>query len=326
MNKSASVPTLLAGIQGINLNLLRYLLVLVQECSVSRAADRVYVTQPAMSAALKRLRETFHDPILVRSGQVMTPTPRAKEIASAVDQMLQSVSALAVDQAEFNPRESQQRFTLMCSDYVQFSILSRLCQLLAQHSPHIDLTVRPANPDKIEPWMESGQVDLGIGYVPDPPANLRARLLFDDEQACLVRKGHPVIRRRFTPELYAGMTHVAISPGGTGFYGARIDHALRSLGIKRRIGLTLPSFLAIPYVVASTDFIATVPMAIAQHFTRMLPLQILPTPVRLPAFEISMYWHQRVHADPGNVWLRTQVIQAVHHLRTSKVASALSPP
>ena len=115
--KRSSIPDgRLAGIEGINLNLLRYLLVLVQERSVSRAADRVYVTQPAMSAALKRLREAFHDPILVRAGQVTTPTPRAKEIAAAVDQMLQSVNLLALDRADFDPATAQQRFTLMCSD------------------------------------------------------------------------------------------------------------------------------------------------------------------------------------------------------------------
>ncbi|NBQ85980.1 MAG: LysR family transcriptional regulator [Betaproteobacteria bacterium] len=326
MAKFTPTESTLAGLEGLNLNLLRYLLVLVQEGSVSKAADRVYVTQPAMSAALKRLRDAFGDPILVRSGQVMAPTPRAKEIAAAVDQMLQSVNAIALDSTEFNPGTSQQRFTLMCSDYVQFAILSRLSQLLVENAPGVDLAVRPANPEKIEAWMESGQVDIGIGYVPDPPVNLRARLLFGDEQACLVRKGHPVTRRRFTPELYAGMTHVAISPGGAGFYGARIDHALRSLGIKRRIGLTLPSFLAIPYVVASTDFIATIPVGIAQHFTRILPLQVLAAPVRLPAFEISMYWHQRVHADPGNVWLRKQIVLAARQLQSSKAGSAVSPP
>jgi len=251
----------------------------------------------------------------------MTPTPRAKEIAAAVDQMLQSVNVLALVRADFEPANAQQRFTLMCSDYIQFSILSRLCKLLVEHAPGIDLSVRPANPDKIEPWMESGQVDLGIGYVPDPPPSLRARLLFGDEQVCLVRKGHPVLRRKFTPELYAGMTHVAISPGGAGYYGARIDHALKSLNIKRRIGLTLPSFLAIPYVVASTDFIATIPVGIARHFARTLPLEVLPTPMRLPAFEISMYWHQRTHVDQGHAWLRNQVVEAVKQLQAARASS-----
>lgn len=310
-----------------DLNLLRYLVVLVQERSVTRAADRVRVTQPAMSAALKRLRDTFKDPILVRSGQQMVATPRAQEMAAAVEPMLHAVHALTQPLADFDPAVSRRGFTLMGSDYVQFALLGRLCARLAAAAPGVDLTVRPANPDKVLPWMESGQVDLGIGYIPAPPENLRTRLLFGEEQVCLVRSGHPVTRRAFTPELYAGMVHVAISPGGAGFYGARIDHALRSLGIRRRIGLTLPSFLAIPYVVASTDYVATVPVRIARHFSGLLPLAVLPTPVQLPAFEISMHWHERVHADQGNVWLRQQVVQAAEQLaRDSPQAASMAAP
>lgn len=295
----------------MDLNLLRYLVVLVQECSVSRAADRVFVTQPAMSAALKRLREAFSDPILVRSGQTMSATPRARELIATVEPMLLTVHGLTLRQPAFEPRRSRHSFTVMCSDYVQFAILRRLVRLLSEEAPGVELVVRPANPGKAQAWMESGQVDLGIGYLPAPPESLRARLLFGEDQVCLVRKGHPVLRRTFTPELYADMTHVGISPGGAGIYGATIDRTLRSLGIRRRVGLTLPSFLAVPYVVSATDHIATVPLRIARHFSRFLPLELLPTPMRLPAFEISMHWHERVHQDMANIWLRKQVVAAV---------------
>lgn len=299
---------------GMDLNLLRYLVVLVQECSVSRAADRVFITQPAMSAALKRLREVFSDPILVRSGQTMSATPRARELIATVEPMLQSVHGLTQRQPVFDPPRARHSFTVMGSDFVQFALFARLVRLLAKEAPGVEMVVRPANPGKVQAWMESGQVDLGIGYLPAPPESLRAKLLFGEEQVCLVRKGHPVLRRSFTPAVYGEMTHVAISPGGAGIYGATIDHALRSLGIRRRVGLTLPSFLAIPYVVAATDHIATVPLRIARHFSRFLPLEILAAPMRLPAFEISMYWHERVHLDPANVWLRRQVVAAADHL------------
>jgi DNA-binding transcriptional LysR family regulator len=314
MNKGSDERRADPAAFGMDLNLLRYLVVLVQECSVSRAADRVYVTQPAMSAALKRLREVFNDPILVRSGQTMSATPRARELIATVEPMLQSVHGLTLLQSAFEPGRSRRSFTVMCSDYVQFAVLSRLVQLISNDAPSVELTVRPANPRKVQIWMESGQVDLGIGYLPTPPESLRARLLFGEEQVCLVRKGHPILRRDFTPALYAEMTHVAISPGGAGIYGATIDNALRSLGIRRRVGLTLPSFLAIPYVVAATDHIATVPLRIARHFCRFLPLEVLAAPMLLPAFEISMYWHERVHMDLANVWLRKQVVSAADHL------------
>ena len=302
----------------MDLNLLRYLVVLVQECSVSRAADRVLVTQPAMSAALKRLREAFSDPILVRSGQTMSATPRARELITTVEPMLLAVHGLTLRQPVFEPRRARHSFTVMCSDYVQFAILRRLVRQLSEEAPGVELVVRPANPRKAQVWMESGQVDLGIGYLPAPPESLRARLLFGEDQVCLVRKGHHVLRRKFTPELYADMTHVAISPGGAGIYGATIDHTLRSLGIRRRVGLTLPSFLAVPYVVAATDHVATVPLSIARHFSSFLPLESLPAPVRLPAFEISMHWHERVHLDAANVWLREQVVVAADQLARSE--------
>jgi DNA-binding transcriptional LysR family regulator len=324
MNRSSDSRRTDPAAFGMDLNLLRYLVVLVQECSVSRAADRVFVTQPAMSAALKRLREAFNDPILVRSGQTMSATPRARELIATVEPMLLAVHGLTLRQPAFEPRRSRHSFTVMCSDYVQFAILRRLVRLLSQEAPGVELVVRPANPRKAQTWMESGQVDLGIGYLPAPPESLRARLLFGEDQVCLVRKGHPVLRREFTPELYGDMTHIAISPGGAGIYGATIDHTLRSLGIRRRVGLTLPSFLAVPYVVAATDHVATVPLCIARHFSGVLPLQLLPTPVRLPAFEISMHWHERVHQDTANVWFRQQVVAAVDQLANPQADAALA--
>lgn len=294
----------------LDLNLLRYLVVLVQERSVSRTANKMLVTQPAVSAALKRLRVAFEDPILVRSGQSMQATPRAIEMASVLEPMLSSIQAMAQEQKKFDPARSHMVFTLTCSDYVQFTMMSTLTDSVRRTAPDISLVVKPANPEKITHWMESGQVDLGIGYLPDPPEHLRVRLLFGEDQVCLIRKSHPALKRSWTKKLYSELTHVAISPGGAGIYGARIDHALKSEGVKRRIGLTLPSFLAIPYVVAKTDYVATVPATIARHFSSFLPLTSIQLPLALPAFEISMYWHERVHADVAHKWLRQQVMAA----------------
>lgn len=292
----------------LDLNLLRYLVVLVQERSVSRTANKMLVTQPAVSAALKRLRMTFDDPILVRSGQSMQATPRAIEMASVLEPMLFSIEEMAQDQKKFDPAHSHMVFTLTCSDYVQFTLMSILTNAIRCSAPDISLVIKPANPEKIAHWMESGQVDLGIGYLPNPPEHLRSRMLWREEQVCLIRKNHPALRRDWTKKLYSELTHVAISPGGAGIYGARIDHALKSEGVKRQISLTLPSFLAIPYVVAKTDYVATVPATIARHFSSFLPLTSINLPLALPAFEISMYWHERVHADVAQKWLRQQVM------------------
>jgi len=298
----------------LDLNLLRYLTVLVQEASVSRSAERLKVTQPAVSAALKRLRLAFGDPLLVRSGQVMSPTPRALELAGRIAPMLADVSEMVERRPAFEPQRARRGFTLMGSDYVQFFVLPRLCARLERSAPHLTIAQRPANPRMVEPWMESGQVDLGIGYLDHPAPALRSRLLFADAQVCVVRQHHPALASGLTLDEYASHSHVAVSPGGAGIYGARIDALLKSHGIRRRVALTLPSFLAMLYVVARTDYLATVPGRFACYFAALLPLAIVEPPLRLPAFEISLFWHERVHHDPPNVWLRDEVVTAVADL------------
>ena len=300
----------------LDLNLLRYLVTLVELGSVSRTADQLGVTQPAVSAALKRLRERFRDPIVVRSGQAMAPTPHALALAREIAPMLATVQQLARGKTPFDPARAQRSFTLMGSDYVQFFVLPRLCAQLEARGADVVLDHRPANPGKVAPWMESGQVDLGIGYLLEPPPSLRSRLLLSDRQVCLLRQGHPAQQEDFTLERYAALSHVAVSPGGAGIYGRRIDALLKTQGVRRNVVLTVPSFLAVPYVVARTDYIATVPSRFAQYFADLLPLHVLAPPIPLPAFEMSMFWHERVHHDLANSWLRQEVVRATADLAT----------
>lgn len=306
----------------LDLNLLRYLVALVQEGGVSRTALRLGVTQPAVSAALKRLRGAFDDPILVRSGQSMSPTPRAIEMVERLMPMLASVGDMLEGRDAFEPARSRRTFTLMGSDYVQFFLLPRLCERLEQQGAQVALGHRPANPGKVHAWMESGEVDLGVGYLSAPPPGLRSRLLFSDEQVCLMRRGHPALSSAFTVDRFAALPHVLISPGGAGIYGQRIDALLKSLGIRRRVVLTLPSFLAMPYVVARTDVIATVPSRLARYFCEVLPLAMCPPPLELPAFEMSLFWHERVHSDPAQRWLRAEVLAAGRGVWNDELAAA----
>ena len=309
----------------LDLNLLRYLVVLVQEKSVSRTAERLHVTQPAVSAAIKRLRLTYNDPILVRSGQTMQPTPRAFDMARLIEPMLKRAYEMTQEQ-HFEPSKSQMSFSLICSDYVQFAMISNLTDLIQRAAAGISIDVKPANPERIASWMESGLVDLGVGYLPNPLESWRTKLLFREEQVCLIKRNHTALKREWNANLYCDLTHVAISPGGAGIYGASLYQALKSEGLKRRIGLTLPSFLAIPYVVAKTGFVATVPLTIAKHFSSFLPLTYLSLPIKLPAFEISMYWHERVHMDLAHKWLRQQVeVVAETHNKLTRAEPTRKP-
>jgi DNA-binding transcriptional LysR family regulator len=246
----------------------------------------------------------------------MAPTPHALALAREIAPMLATVQQLARGKTPFDPARAQRSFTLMGSDYVQFFVLPRLCAQLEARGADVVLDHRPANPGKVAPWMESGQVDLGIGYLLEPPPSLRSRLLLSDRQVCLLRQGHPAQQEDFTLERYAALSHVAVSPGGAGIYGRRIDALLKTQGVRRNVVLTVPSFLAVPYVVARTDYIATVPSRFAQYFADLLPLRVLAPPIPLPAFEMSMFWHERVHHDLANSWLRQEVVRATADLAT----------
>lgn len=298
-----------------DLNLLRHLRCLVEEASVSRAAEYMGVTQPAMSASLRRLRATFADPILVRSGRGMTPTPRAIEMAAVVAPLLDTAMALRTGNAPFSPATSRRSFTLMGSDYVEFAFLPKLCSRIERLAPGISLIQRPANPREAPSWMQSGQVDLGIGLLDNPPPTLRTRAFMSDDLVCVVRKGHAATRGSFTAAAYAAASHVVVAPGGAGYLGRPIEEALHALGLSRRIALMLPSYLAVPYVVASTHYVATVPRRVAQTYAAHHQLQMIEPPVRLPAFRLAMFWHERVEADLGNRWLRRQLLEVAGEFR-----------
>jgi DNA-binding transcriptional LysR family regulator len=245
----------------------------------------------------------------------MTPTVRATEIAAVATPMLDAAASLLNERGPFYPAKSQRTFTLIGSDYIEFAFLPLLCCRLEREAPSIAITQRPANPSEAAAWMQSGQVDLGIGSLDNPPPTLKTCTLFSDEQVCVVRKGHPAARAKFPATDYASLGHIAVAPGGAGFLGKPIDAMLQSLGLSRRVAVMVPSFLAVPYVVASTDYVATVPRRIAQKYSAMVQLQLLDPPVRLPAFKIGLFWHERVDADPANRWLRRQVVEVATEFR-----------
>lgn len=299
----------------LDLNLLRYLRCLVEEASVSRAAHRMGVTQPAMSACLRRMRAAFGDPILVRSGRAMIPTPRSLEMALIAASLLDTVTRMQDAAGPFQPATAQRSFTLIGSDYVEFAFLPALCRRVQESAPGVALLQRPANPAEAASWMQSGQVDLGIGSLDAPPPALRTRTLLNDDLVCVLRAGHPALRGRLDAEAYAGLAHVVVAPGGIGYLGRPVDEALRSLGLARRVALTLPSYLAVPHVLAATDYVATVPRRIAQSYAQSLALHFMAPPLRLPAFRIAMFWHERVDKDAANRWLRRQIAEVAAELR-----------
>ncbi|MFP2911274.1 LysR substrate-binding domain-containing protein [Pyxidicoccus sp. 3LFB2] len=180
--------------------------------------------------------------------------------------------------------------------------------VLDREAPHVDLVVRHLIPDQVNSLMESGDVDLCVAAFPDPSQSLRQQKLYTEDFVCVVRTGHPALRTGLDLETYLKLPHVLISPRGEG--AGAMDTALARLGRSRRIALRLPYFLTAPLAVVRSNHVLTAPRRLVETFTEGWPLQVLPTPVALPSFDILQIWHERFDGDPAHRWLRGVVARA----------------
>lgn len=304
----------------VDLNLLLHFDALMSAANVSRAAQLIGISQPAMSAALSRLRQLFGDPLLIRSGHAMTPTERALELHRLFAPLLAQWQQATEEQEGFAPQQALRAFTLLATDYIQFLLLPSLSEAIAREAPGIRLNVLPTNPIKTLQLLESNQVELAIGHYDDPAESLRTRPLFTEDVVCLLRKGHPALRRPWTVETYAALEHMKVMSSAAGTFAAALAQGLRSRDLDLKVPLTLSSYLAAPYVAARSDLIATLPRSVAQAIAPSLPLVMLPLPLTVREISIAVYWHQRHHADPAHRWLRERLGTIFAQLAPPKVA------
>lgn len=286
-----------------DLNLLLHFDALMSRGGVSRAAEELEISQPAMSAALSRLRRLFNDPILVREGGVWRPTSKAQDLHIAFRPMLDLWRQVSLPRIEFDPATSRRTLTVFATDYVQFTVLSRVMGRLAQAAPGMELRVLAARPLLGLEMLDSNQVELIAGYYPEPGANLRTRFLFEEKVVCLVRADHPCLRRRWDIDTYLAYGHVNLA-AHTRYFSERIDRALQGQNRSRRIALTLSSYLACPFAVGNSDLIATVPLSVAKALGKQAGTVMLDAPMALPMLTVSLYWHERHHRDPTHAWVR----------------------
>lgn len=290
------------NLASIDLNLLVAFDVLLAEQSVTRAARRLGLSQPAMSSALGRLRRLIGDPILVRTTTRMVPTPRATELVGPVRQILNQVEAALSTPAPFDPASTRRRFRIATNDYVECVLLPKLVREIAREAPGIDLDVVQLGPTYPEEGLQTGKLDLAIGFAHNVPAQLHSFDLFNDRFICAVRADHPTVGRRITPRQYADLPHIMVAPMG-GVTGI-VDSALSLHHLERRVAVTVPHFVVTPLVVAQSDCIVTLAERVARSFADVLPLRLLKPPVLLPAIRVAMAWHERSGHDPAQQWLR----------------------
>ena len=294
---------------GIDANLLPVLAALLHERSVSRAAERLGRTQPAISHALARLRTQLGDPLLVRVGSGMTLTPRAEALREPLQRMLAELAALVRPPAPFDPATATRRFTLISTDYISALVLPRVLPGLHRAAPGVDLVIRPATRAVFAELGEGG-ADLGFVVRVQAESGIRVRKLYVDRFVCVVREGHPALRKGLDGAAFLKYPHGLVAPLGTS--GSFVDDALAEQGLgPRRVAVVVPHFALAPAVVAETDLILTLPERIAGQLAVGHRLRVVPLPLRIAAFDVQVAWHDRVHHDPAVAWLRGQIVAAM---------------
>jgi len=299
-----------ARLSAFDLNLLVVLDVLLAERNVTKAANRLGLSQPAVSNALARLRGALGDPLLVRTRAGMAPTPRALALVGSLRDALDLMGNTLTDAESFDPENARRTFVLAATDYVQFVLLGKLVARIRRVAPGVVLEVLPVVQTFPWPQLEAGSIDLVLGgaSVRDTPRGLHRRRLFRDRVVCILREGHPYATGTLTLERYLELAHIEALPLGS--HGLA-DEVLAQLGPgrQRKLAVTVPHFLVAPFIVVQSDCCFTLAERIAVPMAEKLPLRVRPLPFEMPSVSIGAYWHDRVHGDAAHRWLRRLVAE-----------------
>lgn len=292
----------------LDLNLLLVFDRLAQDGRVSRVAESLGLSQPAVSNALRRLRDALGDELFVRTPAGMAPTPYAQQLAGPVAAALQGLQGALHVQASFDPARSERCFTLAMTDVGEIYFLPVLMDALAREAPGITLTCLPVADTALREQMAAGRVELALGSLPQLQGGFFQQALFRQRYVALMRAGHPLAgSTALSAARYRQAAHVRVVSAGTAH--GQVDDALQRLGVARRVQLTVPHYVALGQVLASTDLVATVPERLAERLAGPHGLASRPLGLKLPTSTIAQLWHAHLHRDPGHQWLRALVAQ-----------------
>ena len=291
-------------LHGIDLNLLVAFDALIAERSVTRAGARIGRTQPAMSAALSRLRALLDDELFVRSPKGLQPTPRALDLAEPLSRALAEIQRTLEFTQAFDPTTSAATFGLGLSEHPAYVVLPALVERLRSAAPAVTLRVRSfTDRDDALHLLDAGEVDVAVGVAATTsPGRILTRPLFEDRFVCVLRKEHPAAAAPLTLDAFLNLSHLLVSPENERF--GRVDAALAKQGLKRRLALTLPQMYAAPLLVARSDMIATLLSRVVAGSGQSEALDVLEAPVDLDPVTFLMAWHRRNDAHPAQRWFR----------------------
>lgn len=300
-------------ISRIDLNLLVVLDAIYTENGITRAADKLHLTQPAISHSLGRLRELFKDELFVREGRAMVPTPRARNLIEPVRKALRGLEVTLNELEEFDPASTQKRFNVAVRDVFESTVLPPLLKRVQREAPSVDIHAVHVNRRDLESELASGAIDAGLDVLLPLSDQIHRRKISLDPLAVVARRNHPTVKRGLTLATYLKQHHVLVSSRRTG--PGLEDVELSRQGLSRRIRLRCQHYFAGCRVVSQTDLILTMPLSYARIVNRDFGNQILPLPFEMPALDAYLYWHANVDKEPANRWLREQLAAPFNRVR-----------
>jgi DNA-binding transcriptional LysR family regulator len=299
----------MTNLSRVDLNLLVVLAAIADEGGVSRAAEKLNLTQPAVSHALARLRQAMGDPLFVRHGRTLAPTAMTKRLIEPLRRSLQTLEALIDKDAGFDPARTEATFTVAMRDAFEVLLLPSLMRRLGREAPRVDLRSVQVRRRAVEAGLADGTLDVVFDVALPLSERVHRRRVGSDRFVVVARKGHPRIRPGFTLATYLQQQHIMVTSRRRG--PAAEDIELGQQSLHRHVRLRCRNYLAAFRVVGQTDLVLTMP----ERYTALLggnaTLRALRMPVKVPALDLYLYWHDRVHDDPANRWLRGQLLEAL---------------
>lgn len=294
-------------LEDIDLNLLVVFKQLLVERRVSKVADNLGLTQPAISNALARLRTLLGDELFLRTPSGMEPTPYAEQLAESVSYALAMIHGALNHRMVFDPASSPREFRIGMTDIGEMHFLPVLMTHLAKVAPGVRISTVRNTAVNLKDDMEAGKLDFAIGLLPQLKAGFFQRRLFRQRYTCLFRQGHALDKGEITQEDFSAAEHVVVVSAGTGH--GKVDELLARRGVARKVRLTVPHFVGIGHILQASDMIATVPVRAAECLLAPFGLTYVEHPVKLPEVGINLFWHTKYHRDPANQWLRGVLVE-----------------
>ncbi|SUW64008.1 HTH-type transcriptional regulator LeuO [Buttiauxella agrestis] len=290
----------------IDLNLLLTLEALLAEQNVTKAAARLHLSQPAVSAQLNRLRDLFDDPLLLPARRGMTPTAKALELIVPVRESLEKLRHTLHSHRDFYPQHASLTVTIACTDYIQAALVMPLVLALRQKAPGVRIAVRHLDMAQLDHQLASGEVDLVFASHDSFRTHLRTTHLFNESYVLIGRRDHPALKADLPLEAFVKLEHVIVSPSG-GSFTTPIDDALAAFGHKRNVVMSAASFLFIPEIVQKSDLVALIPRRLLQVLSAQLA--VIELPWLAEQFDICLIWHERSHSHAGHRWVRELIVE-----------------